>query len=115
MARRADSPGRLRGNLNNILWDADKCASTLLEAAGFHVVFAALFDRPTELVGPDGLKEWIRMFVKIPFTVITSEAEREAILDQVADDLRSELYVNGKWYADYVRLRMKALRGIKGD
>lgn len=84
--------------------------ANLLEAAGFRVAFAALFDRPTELVGPDGLKEWIRMFVKTPFAIISSEAEREAILDQVADDLRSELCVNGKWYADYVRLRMKALR-----
>ncbi len=82
----------------------------LLEAAGFRVTFAALFDRPTELVGPDGLKDWIRMFVKTPFAIVESEADRAAILDQCADMLRGELCVDGKWYADYVRLRMKAIR-----
>lgn len=83
--------------------------SGLLEAAGFRVVFAHLFDRPTELKGPDGLKDWMKMFVRNPFIGI-DEATHESILDATVERLRSSLYVGGKWYSDYVRLRMKALR-----
>lgn len=84
--------------------------STILENAGFRVKYAILFDRPTELKGESGLKDWINMFVKTPFSVIENEGERETIIDKGVDSLRSLLYKNGKWYADYVRIRMKAIR-----
>lgn len=84
--------------------------STRLENAGFRVKFAVLFDRPTELKGADGLKDWINMFVKTPFSVVQEEKEREAIVDEAVKILETALYKDGKWYADYVRLRMRAVR-----
>ena len=82
----------------------------LLENTGFRVRYAVLFDRPTELKGEDGLKDWINMFVKTPFTVIKSEGEKEEIIDKAVGNLRGILYKDGKWYADYVRIKMKATR-----
>lgn len=83
--------------------------AALLERAGFLVRFAALFDRPTELKGPEGLRDWIHMFVKRPFEDVP-EREREEIIADAVDALRDALFTGGKWYADYVRLRMKAER-----
>lgn len=81
----------------------------LLESAGFEVKYATLFDRFTELTGSDGLKDWLYLFVKIPFAGI-GDAEKDAIINETVDDLRSDLFKNGKWYADYVRLRIKAIK-----
>lgn len=82
----------------------------LLEQAGFLVTYASLFDRPTELKGKDGLKAWINMFVKAPFAVVRGDEEKEQLIDEAVGRLRDELYREGKWYADYVRIRMKAIR-----
>ena len=82
--------------------------AVLLEQAGFCVRFALLFDRPTELRGETGLKDWITMFVKTPFDAVASTAEKEAILADAQHLLRPSLFRDGTWYADYVRLRMKA-------
>lgn len=84
--------------------------SALLEDTGFLVKFAVLFDRPTELKGADGLKDWINMFVKTPFSVVQEEKEREIIVDEAVKSLEDTLFKDGKWYADYVRLRMRAVR-----
>lgn len=84
--------------------------ASLLENAGFRVKYAVLFDRPTELKGGDGLKDWINMFLKIPFSVIEAEQEKDAIINKAIELLRKDLYKDGKWYADYVRIRMKAIR-----
>ena len=81
-----------------------------LELAGFQVRYAVLFDWPTELKGEHGLRDWIRMFVKTPFSVIEGEDEKAAIADEAAERLRSTLYRDGRWYADYVRIRMKAVK-----
>lgn len=83
--------------------------ATLLETNGFRVKYALLFERPTELKGADGLRDWIHMFVRTPFGAVGSE-EKEAIIAETAELLRPDLYRNGKWYADYVRLRIKAVR-----
>ncbi len=84
--------------------------SALLEQSGFQVRYAVLFDRMTELKGENGLKDWIYMFVKTPFSVVKTEQEKEQIIAQTVDRMRGELFRNGKWYADYVRLRMKAIK-----
>lgn len=84
--------------------------ATLLESSGFRARYAVLFDRPTELKGEDGLRDWINMFVKTPFSVVRTAAEKEAIMAEAVDALREDLYRDGKWYADYVRIRMKAIR-----
>lgn len=84
--------------------------AALLEQAGFEVRFATLFDRPTPLKGADGLRDWLDMFVKAPFEGIQDEAEREAIEGETVETLRGELCIHGQWRADYVRLRMKAIK-----
>lgn len=83
----------------------------LVEAAGLRVTDAFLFDRPTRLEGPDGMADWIRMFVKRPFEGLGAGLADELIAAAV-DDLRadSNLLRDGAWYADYVRLRMRAAR-----
>lgn len=81
----------------------------MVEQAGFQVRYAILFDRPTELKGSDGLKEWIHMFVKTPFAKV-DDAEGEEIICQAVERLRDSLYREGIWYADYVRIRMKAVK-----
>lgn len=81
--------------------------TSLLEAAGFAVRTALLFDRKTKLAGPDGLAAWIRMFVQNPFAGVP-EAEKEQIIREVVEELRPVLFQQGSWYADYVRLRCKA-------
>lgn len=83
--------------------------AALLEWAGFRVVFAVLFERPTPLSGESGLADWIRMFVKTPFTQVP-EGKREAVISAAVEALRYELYKDGVWTADYVRLRMKTVR-----
>ncbi|MCH5276518.1 MAG: class I SAM-dependent methyltransferase [Desulfovibrionaceae bacterium] len=84
--------------------------ASLLESMGFLVKFAVLFDRLTELKGENGLKDWIAMFIKTPFSVVKSEQEKECILSEADEILRNKLFMHGKWHADYVRLRIKAIR-----
>lgn len=81
----------------------------LLEEAGFKVEYAVLFDRLTELAGGDGLRDWIYMFVKKPFEGM-NEGEKESIIQEAVARLKPELYRKGKWYADYVRIRFKAIK-----
>lgn len=47
------------------------------------------------------------MFIKKPFDVVTNDKEKNAIITEAVDILRADLYHDGSWVADYVRLRMK--------
>lgn len=82
----------------------------LVEQAGFLVKSAILFDRPTQLNGADGLRDWIKMFIQTPFQSIPDPAEQEKIIRHAVESLKSTLCRDGVWYADYVRLRMKAVK-----
>lgn len=86
----------------------------LLEKSGFLVKSAWLLDRPTELAGGDGLYDWIRMFVKTPFQGLDPALEEEIVRASVSA-LRETLYHGGSWYADYVRLRCKAVRPLEKE
>lgn len=81
-----------------------------LEAAGFQVRYAVLFDRPTRLAGDRGLEDWMAMFLKTPLAALETEEEKRDVLRETAAALRNDLCRDGVWYADYVRLRMKAIR-----
>lgn len=81
----------------------------LLEQEGLQVRFATLFDRKTELKGEDGLADWIRMFVKTPFEGMEVSL-KECILRDTVQSLEPTLHQDGKWYADYVRLRIRAVK-----
>ena len=80
-----------------------------LERTGFIVKYAVLFDRMTPLKGENGLYDWLCMFIKTPFAEIGA-AEKENILRDVVDQLRPDLYQDGTWYSDYVRIRCKAVK-----
>jgi trans-aconitate methyltransferase len=83
--------------------------AALLEAAGLEVRFALLFDRPTPLEGPEGLRDWVRMFGHRELAMVPPE-QREAFFLAVEEAARGPLFRDGGWTADYRRLRIVAFR-----
>lgn len=53
------------------------------------------------------MMDWINMFVKGPFQYI-DPALAEEIKEEAVENLKPILYEDGVWYADYVRIRIKA-------
>lgn len=80
----------------------------LLESHGFEVRYARLFDRPTELDGAEGLRNWVRMFGDELLAPVP-ERERDAVLSAVEDRLRPSRFDGDAWIADYRRLRFVAV------
>ena len=79
-----------------------------LEHNGFRVDYIALIPRPTPL--PTGMRGWLETFA-IPFTKLLPEDQRSAFLDGVTDRLRPVLCdFQGRWTADYMRLRFLAIK-----
>lgn len=60
-----------------------------LEAHGLRVVWAALFDRPTELKGERGMEDWMRMFVVRAFEGMSEELKEE-IIHEAAERIRAQ-------------------------
>ena len=83
--------------------------ASLLEDAGFTVVFASLFDRMTPLKGENGMADWIRMFVQKPFEGLSVQ-EESALVEEAVAGLKQKLFHDGTWFADYVRIRCKAVK-----
>lgn len=83
--------------------------TTLMERAGFRVTFAHHFDRPTPLIGENGLRNWIEMFANGMFEGITPET-KDFIISKVETNLRRELSQNGEWIADYKRIRVIGIK-----
>ena len=81
----------------------------ILEKYGFRVDYALLYDRPTKQVGENGLENWINMFVGSAFENMDDNI-RKKIIAQAVELCRPKLYANGKWYVDYVRILMKAVK-----
>jgi len=80
--------------------------SSLLESHGLEVRWAQLFERPTPLDGEDGMRSWIEMF----HSYLLPGGEREAVLSETEERLRPELCRDGRWFADYRRLRVRAVK-----
>src|SRR5258708_6835486 len=77
-----------------------------LERAGLAAEYFALIPRPTPL--PTGMRGWLETFA-IPFTGRLEDAQRSEFLDEVVDMLRPVLRdEQGRWTADYMRLRFLA-------
>lgn len=73
--------------------------SAVLEQAGFEVTFANIFERPTPLEGGEGgLRAWIATF----------RPDNRRPAGEVENELRATLFRDGRWVADYRRLRMVA-------
>lgn len=84
----------------------------LLEEAGLSVRRAWLFQRPTPLSGGrEGLRRWIRMFAARELCAL-EPALQEQVLAEVEEELRPCLWDSARdcWVADYVRLRLQAVR-----
>ena len=83
--------------------------ASLLEAHGFEVRYAELFDRPTPLDGGErGLANWLGTFGESYLAAVPLE-RRDAAIAEVERRLRPELYRDGGWTAPYRRLRFVAL------
>ncbi|MCM2677300.1 class I SAM-dependent methyltransferase [Alkalicoccobacillus plakortidis] len=78
--------------------------TTLMEQAGFRVIFAQHFDRPTPLEGQDGLRNWISMFGS-SFLEGLSISEQDIVISNTESALKERLYKEGQWVADYKRIR----------
>jgi trans-aconitate methyltransferase len=78
----------------------------LLETSGFEVRTISLIPRPTLLPGDVG--GWLETFAQ-PYISALPENERQYLIAEVVESLRNVLCdANGKWSADYVRLRFFA-------
>ncbi len=84
--------------------------STELESAGFRVLLAEHYDRPTELADENsGIKDWISMFAE-SFFIGVAENHIEEIKDEVQEKTKEQCLINGKWFADYKRIRIVAIK-----
>ncbi len=84
--------------------------ATVLESAGFEVRTMRLFDRPTPLEGGErGLELWLRMFSSHVIGAL-DPAIANAAIARLEDELRPTHFIDGRWVADYRRLRFEAVR-----
>jgi len=84
--------------------------TTQLEKAGFKVIMAQHFDRPTELSDENsGITDWLSMFAEGFFENVSFEDKLE-IKKEVQNEVQSVCLINGKWFADYKRIRIVAIK-----
>jgi trans-aconitate methyltransferase len=80
--------------------------SARLERRGFAVRYIALIPRPTPL--PTEINGWLETFAQ-SFMAPLADNDRAAFIDEVREALRPKLCSGeGKWFADYIRLRFAA-------
>lgn len=83
--------------------------TTLMEEIGFTVIFAEYFDRPTPLVGEEGLSNWINMFSNRMFENLKENTKR-TIIKNVENNLKPILHDGNQWVADYKRIRVIGIK-----
>lgn len=84
--------------------------ATLLEQRGFIVAKSLLFPRDTILRNStEGMQKWLKMF-SIRFMTGLSEKEADAVIEETVSRLKNACYDNECWHADYVRLRITAIK-----
>jgi trans-aconitate 2-methyltransferase len=84
--------------------------TSLLESKGFRVTQAWHYDRETELKDTaNGIKDWIKMFGN-SFLKKIDEPLAGKILTEIQESLRPTNFREGRWYADYKRLRVVAIK-----
>jgi trans-aconitate 2-methyltransferase len=82
----------------------------LLEQRGLEVRYAVLFDRPTPLEeGESGMANWLAMFGEPCLTTVPEE-DRPTIIAEAIERMRPQLWHEGRWTADYRRLRIVAVK-----
>lgn len=84
--------------------------ATLLEQRGFLVTYATYYERPTPLEGGEqGLRKWVEMFASNAINALPPD-ERGKVMSDVENQLRPTLYRDGIWFADYRRIRVRAIK-----
>ncbi|HYA99880.1 MAG TPA: methyltransferase domain-containing protein [Ktedonobacteraceae bacterium] len=84
--------------------------ASLLEQHDMDVRSALLFDRPTPLEDGDmGLRNWVQMFGERVLRSVPDEMKQQ-VLARTEEIARDRLYHNGRWTADYTRLRVVAYK-----
>ncbi len=83
--------------------------TSLLERIGFRVTYAVHFDRDTFLNENDTIEDWLDMFAKNFFEGINSN-EKRILIKQISDELYPTNVKDGKWFIDYKRLRIAAVK-----
>ncbi|MDP9383530.1 MAG: methyltransferase domain-containing protein [Chloroflexota bacterium] len=84
--------------------------TSLLEGNGLSVRLAVLFERRTLLDGgEEGMRNWLDMFAGSFLSSVPLSA-RTDVIAAVEDGLRSKLFRDDAWYADYMRLRVVAIK-----
>ncbi|WP_457623166.1 class I SAM-dependent methyltransferase [Persephonella sp.] len=80
----------------------------LLEKTGFNVEYIELIPRPTPI---DDIENWLEIFTNV-YTSHLTKNQTKLFRSRVKELLKSRIYTlkNG-WVADYVRLRLRALKG----
>jgi trans-aconitate methyltransferase len=80
----------------------------LLAKSAFAVEYIEIIPRPTPL--PGDILDWLEIFGQ-PFTKAVPGGERRSFLEEVRNELELRLRgLDGTWFADYVRLRFKAIK-----
>jgi trans-aconitate 2-methyltransferase len=82
---------------------------SILSRAGFEVERIELVPRPTALQGVDGLRSWLQTF-RTELIENIPPGERDQRIRSIEDAAREALCIDGIWHADYVRLRVKAVK-----
>jgi trans-aconitate methyltransferase len=79
--------------------------AAMLEDAGLEIRELDFRDRPTKLVGEDGITGWLRMFAGPAMADVPTE-----VVDRAVEIARPTLWSDGAWWADYRRLRFRAVK-----
>jgi SAM-dependent methyltransferase len=81
---------------------------SLLEDRGFAVGTISLFPRPTPL--PGDISSWLETFMPGHLGVLPP-GDRPTVLREIVEELRPRLCdLDGRWTADYMRLRFSAIK-----
>ncbi len=79
--------------------------AAMLEDAGLEIRELDFRDRPTKLAGEDGMTGWLRMFAGSVMADVPAE-----VVDRAVEIARPALWRDGAWWADYRRLRFRAVK-----
>lgn len=79
--------------------------AAMLEDAGLEIRALEFRDRPTRLTGDDGLADWLAMFARE-----TLGNAPPSVLERATEIARPVLWRDGAWWADYRRLRFRAVK-----
>ncbi len=81
----------------------------ILQKAGFQIKMMTLFERPTPLIGEDGIRNWLNMFSDNIFHHLSIE-EKNNVYQHCEKILKTQLYKENTWIVDYWRLRFVAIK-----